>query len=54
MNEAKTNEATLDLITSIMDCYINKKTISEKMCLAKIQSTIEESYIHGSLDNNYK
>ena len=54
MNEAKTNEVTLDLITSIMDCYINKKTISEKMCLAKIQSAIEESYIHGSLDNEYK
>ena len=48
------NEITLTLITSLMDTYINQKSISQTMCLAEIQRLIEENYIHGSLDNNYR
>ena len=48
------NEITLALITSLMDKYINQKSISQTLCLAEIQRLIEENYIHGSLDNEYK
>jgi hypothetical protein len=48
------NETTLALITSVMDGYINKRNYSAQFACDEIQRLIEENYIHGSLDNEYK
>ena len=52
----KTQEQILDNIVTLMDNYINKNTkySMPKTTLDKIQTLLEEHYIHGSLDNDYK
>jgi hypothetical protein len=52
----QTNEETLNNIVQIMDNYINKGSIfwTAKTTLNEIQTLLEENYIHGSLDNDYK
>ena len=52
----QTQEQILDNIVAIMDKYINKgvKYSMPQTTLDKIQTLLEESYIHGSLDNEYK
>ena len=52
----KTQEQLLDNIVEIMDKYINKgvKYSMPQTTLDKIQTLLEENYIHGSLDNDYK
>ncbi len=52
----QTQEQILDNIVAIMDKYINEgiKYSMPTSTLDKIQSILEENYIHGSLDNNYK
>ena len=52
----QTQEQILDNIIQIMDNYINKgiKYSMPTSTLDKIQSILEEEYIHGSLDNEYK
>ena len=52
----KTQEQILDNIVQIMDKYINKgiKYSMPTSALDKIQTLLEENYIHGSLDNEYK
>ena len=52
----KTQEQILDNIVEILDNYINKGSIfwTAKTTLDKIQTLLEEQYIHGSLDNDYK
>jgi len=52
----QTQEQILDNIVAIMDKYINKgiKYSMPQTTLDKIQTLLEEEYIHGSLDNDYK
>ena len=52
----KSNEQILDSIVQIMDKYINKgiKYSMPTTTLDKIQTILEENYINGSLDNDYK
>jgi hypothetical protein len=52
----KTQEQILDSIVAIMDKYINKgvKYSIPETTLDKIQTLLEEEYIYGSLDNDYK
>ena len=52
----QTQEQILDNIVAIMDKYINKgvKYSMPQTTLDKIQTLLEENYIHGSLDNDYK
>ena len=52
----QTQEQILDNIVAIMDKYINKGNIfwTAKTTLNEIQTLLEENYIHGSLDNEYK
>jgi hypothetical protein len=50
----QTNEETLENITALLNSYINDQAITQTQCISEIQSIIEEQYIHGSLDNNYK
>ena len=52
----KSNEQILDSIVQIMDKYINKgiKYSMPTTTLDKIQIILEENYINGSLDNDYK
>ena len=52
----KTQEQILDNIVQIMDKYINEgiKYSMPTTTLDKIQTLLEEQYIHGSLDNDYK
>ena len=52
----QTQEQILDNIVAIMDKYINKgiKYSMPQTTLDKIQTLLEEQYIHGSLDNDYK
>ena len=51
-----TQEQILDNIVEILDNYINKgiKYSMPIETLDKIQTLLEEHYIHGSLDNDYK
>ena len=50
----QTNEETLDQITALLDGFINRQSMTPTMCVLQIANLIEEQYIHGSLDNNYK
>ena len=50
----QTNEETLDQITALLDGFINRQSMTPTMCILQITNLIEEQYIHGSLDNNYK
>ena len=52
----KTQEQILDNIVAIMNKYINEgvKFSMPQTALDKIQTLLEEQYIHGSLDNDYK
>lgn len=52
----QTQEQILGNIVAIMDNYINKgiKYSMPTSTLDKIQTLLEEEYIHGSLDNEYK
>ena len=52
----QTNEQILDNIVQIMDEYINIRYLNSVpySALDKIQRLLEENYIHGSLDNEYK
>ena len=52
----QTQEQILDSIVTLMDNYINKGTkySMPQTTLDKIQTLLEEQYIHGSLDNDYK
>ena len=52
----QTQEQILDSIVTLMDNYINKGTkySMPQTTLDKIQTLLEENYIHGSLDNDYK
>ena len=43
----------IETIVEIMDNYINKG-VRKNITLDKIQTLLEEEYIHGSLDNDYK
>ena len=43
----------IETIVEIMDNYINKG-VRKNITLDKIQTLLEEHYIHGSLDNDYK
>lgn len=51
-----TQEQILDKIVAIMDNHINKgiKYSMPTTAINKIQTLLEEEYIHGSLDNDYK
>ena len=52
----QTQEQILDNIVAIMNKYINEgiKYSMPTTTLDKIQTLLEEQYIHGSLDNDYK
>lgn len=52
----KTNEEILNSIVEIMDNHINKgiKYSMPTKAIIKIQTLLENEYIHGSLDNDYK
>jgi len=52
----QTQEQILDNIVTIMNKYINEgiKYSMPQTTLDKIQTLLEEEYIHGSLDNDYK
>ena len=52
----QTQEQILDSIVAIMDKYLNGyiKHGFPETTLNKIQTLLEEQYIHGSLDNDYK
>ena len=43
----------IETIVEIMDNYINKG-VRKNITLDKIQTLLEENYIHVSLDNDYK
>ena len=50
----QTNEETLDQITALLDGFINRQSMTSTMCISEITNLIEEHYINGSIDNNYK
>lgn len=50
----QTNEETLDQITALLDGFINRRSMTSAMCISEITSLIEEHYINGSINNNYK
>ena len=50
----QTNEETLDQITALLDGFINRQSMTSAMCISEITNLIEEHYINGSIDNNYK
>ena len=52
----QTQEQILDGIVEIMNNYLNGyvKHGFHETTLNKIQTLLEENYIHGSLDNDYK
>ena len=52
----QTQEQILDNIVAIMNKYINEgvRFSMPTTTLDKIQTLLEENYIHGSLDNEYK
>ena len=50
----QTQEQILGNIVAIMDGYLKKRNYSAQIACDKKQSILEEEYIHGSLDNEYK
>jgi hypothetical protein len=50
----QTNEETLDQITALLDGFINRQSMTSAKCISEITNLIEEHYINGSIDNNYK
>ena len=50
----QTNEETLDQITALLDGFINRQSMTSAMCISEITNLIEEHYINGSINNNYK
>ena len=50
----QTNEETLDQITALLDGFINRQSMTSTVCISEITNLIEEHYINGSIDNNYK
>ena len=49
-----TNGEILENITVLLNSYINDQAITQTQCLSEITNLIEENYIHGAIDNNYK
>ena len=51
----KTHEEVLDLITAVVNNYCNNDPLdTPRSHMKQIQRILEEEYMHGSLDNNYK
>jgi len=50
----QTNEETLDQITALLNGFINGQSMTPTRCILEITNLIEEHYINGSIDNNYK
>ena len=50
----QTNEETLEQITALLGGFINRQSMTPTMCILQITSLIEEHYINGSINNNYK
>ena len=48
------NEEILENITALLNSYVNDQAITQTKCLSEITNLIEENYIHGAIDNNYK
>ena len=49
-----TNEEILENITALLNSYVNYQAITKTQCLSEITNLIEEHYINGAIDNNYK
>ena len=50
----QTNEETLDQITALVNNYCNNDPFNPRTYMKEIQTILEEHYINGSIDNNYK